>query len=156
MPPMHGVQQSQNKKMLEMANIRQNAPRSLDKYAHEYHQAHGQKIAMMGGVPNNHNYMHPSNQTVGHLESISQRVGNNRHKEQELRAQNGNIIAFTGRPLENINDRYVNPKIEEELKDFKKEIEEKYAKSRLKNYNFPLKKQMPKLPNANIRSARYD
>jgi len=28
--------------------------------------------------------------------------------------------------LENINDRYINPKIEEELKDFKKEIEEKF------------------------------
>ena len=42
--------------------------------------------------------------------------------------------------MENINDRYINPKIEEELKDFKKEIEEKFAKSRLKAYNFPLKK----------------
>ena len=74
-----------------------------------------------------------------------------------MRAPNGNIIAFTGRPLENISDRYINPKIEEELKDFKKEIEEKYAKSRLKNYSFPMKKQMvPKLPNPNMRSARYD
>ena len=75
MPPVPGIQQSQNKKMIEVANIRANVPRSLDKYAHEYHQVHGQKIATMGGVPNNHhNYMYQTNQTVGQLESISQRM----------------------------------------------------------------------------------
>lgn len=112
----------------------------------------------MGGVPNNnHNYLHSNNQTVSHLESIPQRMAHGRNPaNQELRAPGGNIIAFTGRPLENISDRYINPKIEEELKDFKKEIEEKFAKSRLKNYSFPLKKQMPKLPNPNMRSARYE
>lgn len=75
----------------------------------------------------------------------------------EMRAPNGNYIGFTGRPLENINDRYINPKIEEELKDFKKEIEEKFQKSKLKTFSFPLKKKktMTKLPNPNMRSARY-
>ena len=33
--------------------------------------------------------------------------------------------------------RYINPKIELELVDFKKEIEEKFAKSPLKKFNMP-------------------
>ena len=59
---------------------------------------------------------------------------------QETRASNGNIISYTGRPLENLSDRYVNPKIELELVDFKKEIEEKFAKSKLRSFNFPYKR----------------
>ena len=38
--------------------------------------------------------------------------------------------------------RYINPKIELELVDFKKEIEEKFAKSPLKKFVMP-KKQEP-------------
>ena len=123
----------------------------------------------MGGIPHQHNYMYqsPNNgnsaimgTTMVHLESISQRIFQQRGQmQQESRAPNGNYIGFTGRPLENINDRYINPKIEEELKDFKKEIEEKFAKSKLKAFQFPLKKKnnskITKLPNPNMRSARY-
>ena len=77
-----------------------------------------------------------------HLESISQRLFQHRGQVQnEQRAPNGNIISFTGRPFEDLNNRHINPKIEEELKEFKKEIEEKFAKSRLKQFKFPLKKQ---------------
>ena len=47
------------------------------------------------------------------------------------------IIALTGEPPN--RRRYINPKIEEELVDFKKEIEEKFAKSRIRTYKFPLK-----------------
>jgi len=39
-----------------------------------------------------------------------------------------------------MSDRYVNPKIELELVDFKKEIEEKFAKSKLRSFNFPYKR----------------
>jgi len=35
--------------------------------------------------------------------------------------------------------RYINPKIEIELLDFKKEIEEKFHKSQLRSFKFPLK-----------------
>jgi hypothetical protein len=45
----------------------------------------------------------------------------------EPRASNGNIIALACGPLKKA--RYVNPKIELELVDFKKEIEEKFYKS---------------------------
>lgn len=38
--------------------------------------------------------------------------------------------------------------------DFKKEIEEKFAKSKLRSFKFPLKKMVPKLPDA-MRSSRY-
>ena len=99
----------------------------------------------MGGLPHQHNYMYPGSTNNGnsammgttmvHLESISQRIFQHRDQvQQEQRAHNGNYIGFTGRPLQNINDRYINPKIEEELKDFKKEIEEKFAKSKLKTF----------------------
>lgn len=57
MPPVHG-HQGMNKKMVEMTNMRGNQARSLDKYAYEQHQVHGQKIATMGGVPHHHNYMY--------------------------------------------------------------------------------------------------
>ena len=42
----------------------------------------------------------------------------------------GNVIALACGPLK--KKRYINPKIEIELVDFKKEIEEKFAKSPLK------------------------
>jgi hypothetical protein len=51
-------------------------------------------------------------------------------------------------------ERYINQKIEQELVDFKKEIEEKFAKSKLRVFRFPLKKP-PKLPDA-MRSTRYN
>jgi hypothetical protein len=45
---------------------------------------------------------------------------------------------LTGGPL--LKPRYINQKIETELIDFKKEIEEKFAKSELRVFKFPLKK----------------
>ena len=73
----------------------------------------------MGGVPQHHNYMYQQSgtsnnammgSTMVHLESISQRIFQHRGQvQQEQRANNGNYIGFTGRPLENINDRYINP-----------------------------------------------
>ena len=47
-------------------------------------------------------------------------------------ASNGNIIAYACGPLK--KQRYVNPKIEIELTDFKKEIEEKFEKSLIKKF----------------------
>ena len=47
----------------------------------------------------------------------------------EKRTSKGNIIAYACGPLRK-KGRYINPKIELELVDFKKEIEEKFAKSR--------------------------
>ena len=64
---------------------------------------------------------------------------------------NGNIVGNTS--SRKIEERYINPKIEAELLDFKKEIEEKFASSELKTFKFPLKRQQnhTKLPNPNMR-----
>ena len=71
---------------------------------------------------------------------------------QEKRNSRGNIIALACGKLQ--RPRYINPKIEAELVDFKKEIEEKFAKSKLRSFKFPLKKMVPKLPDP-MRSSRY-
>ena len=47
----------------------------------------------------------------------------------EPRASNGNFIALACGPLK--KPRYINQKIEQELVDFKKEIEDKFQKSPL-------------------------
>ena len=57
--------------------------------------------------------------------------------EEELRASNGNIIALACGPLR--QKRHINPKIEAELVDFKKEIEGKFAKSPLRSFVMPRK-----------------
>ena len=56
---------------------------------------------------------------------------------REQRTSQGNIIALACGPLK--RRRYINPKIELELVDFKKEIEEKFAKSPLKKFQMPRK-----------------
>jgi hypothetical protein len=90
MPSVHGGHQ---KKMMDMTNLRNNQARSLDKYAYEQHQVHGQKIATMGGIPHQHNYMYPTSTNNGnsammgttmvHLESISQRIFQHRDQVQQ-------------------------------------------------------------------------
>jgi hypothetical protein len=55
--------------------------------------------------------------------------------ENEERASNGYIIALACGPLK--KKRYINPKIEVELADFKKEIEQKFQKSELTSWQFP-------------------
>ena len=50
---------------------------------------------------------------------------------------NGYIVALACGPLK--KQRYVNPKIEKELVEFKKEISEKHQKSQLKSFVFPRK-----------------
>ena len=57
----------------------------------------------------------------------------------EKRTSKGNIIAYACGPLRK-KGRYINPKIEKELVDFKKEIEEKFAKSPLRKFQMPLQK----------------
>ena len=61
----------------------------------------------------------------------SHRLGQQRQNTtvDEPRASNGNIIALACGPLK--KPRYINSKIEQELVDFKKEIEEKFQKSPL-------------------------
>ena len=56
-------------------------------------------------------------------------------KPTEQYASNGNIIAYACGPLK--KQRYINPKIEAELVDFKKEIEDKFEKSLLKKFVMP-------------------
>ena len=56
---------------------------------------------------------------------------------REQKTSKGNIIALACGPLK--KKRYINPKIEIELIDFKKEIEEKFAKSPLKKFQMPRK-----------------
>jgi hypothetical protein len=48
---------------------------------------------------------------------------------------NGFTIALACGPLK--RQRYINSKIEIELRDFKKEIEDKYAKSKLTSFKMP-------------------
>ena len=69
------------------------------------------------------------------MDSASQRVTEREkaHLNQpEQCTSQGNIIALACGPLK--RKRYINPKIELELVDFKKEIEEKFAKSPLRKF----------------------
>ena len=56
--------------------------------------------------------------------------------EGERLTSEGNIIALACGPLK--RKRYINPKIEQELVDFKKEIEQKFEKSPLRKFVMPL------------------
>jgi len=49
------------------------------------------------------------------------------------------LIGLACGPLK--KPRYINPKIETELLDFKKEIEDKFRKSKLRTFKFPLMKE---------------
>ena len=70
------------------------------------------------------------------LDSISQRVTNKDKMAQgEQRTSTGNIIALACGPLR--KPRYINEKIEKELVEFKKEIEEKFEKSLLRSFVMP-------------------
>lgn len=67
-----------------------------------------------------------------------------RERSVERRAANGNYVAYACGPLN--RKRYINERIEIELVDFKQEIEEKFAKSKVnKEYRFPLMKRQEKL-----------
>jgi hypothetical protein len=56
--------------------------------------------------------------------------------EEEKPLANGNTPAYACGPL--TKERYINPKIEQELVDFKQEIEEKYHDSEInRTYSFP-------------------
>ena len=59
---------------------------------------------------------------------------------QEKRTSRGNIIALACGKLQ--RPRYINPKIETELVDFKKEIEEKFDKSALRKFQMPQKAEV--------------
>ena len=71
-------------------------------------------------------------------DSMSQRIQTkDKLLAGEQRTPGGNIIALACGPLK--RKRYINPKIEVELVDFKKEIEEKFAKSPLRGFVMPKK-----------------
>ena len=71
-------------------------------------------------------------------DSMSQRIQTkDKLLAGEQRTPAGNIIALACGPLK--RKRYINPKIEVELVDFKKEIEEKFAKSPLRPFVMPKK-----------------
>ena len=66
-------------------------------------------------------------------------------QDKEDRASNGNIIALACGPL--TRPRYINPKIEAELVEFKKEIEDKFASSDVnKKFVFPRAVSSPRFP----------
>ena len=71
------------------------------------------------------------------MDNVSQDARNTRSNIEEQRTSKGNIIALACGPLK--KKRYINPKIELELIDFKKEIEEKFAKSLLRRFDMPRK-----------------
>lgn len=55
--------------------------------------------------------------------------------ETEERTANGYYVAYACGPLK--KQRYINPKIEQELEEFKKEIDGKYQKAEMSQYSFP-------------------
>ncbi|PCI27390.1 hypothetical protein COB52_04875 [Candidatus Kaiserbacteria bacterium] len=60
--------------------------------------------------------------------------------DDDIRASNGNIIGLACGPLS--RPRYINDKIEVELLEFKREIEERFAKSDVNaKFVFPLMQQ---------------
>lgn len=61
--------------------------------------------------------------------------GGLKKEPSEQISSSGNIIALACGPLK--KQRYINPKIEMELVDFKKEIADKFAKSPLRNFTMP-------------------
>jgi|FrelakmetLWP11LW_1041352.scaffolds.fasta_scaffold226162_1 hypothetical protein len=83
------------------------------------------------------------------MDSISQRVTDReKHIGREQRTSQGNIIALACGPLR--RKRYINPKIELELVDFKNEIEEKFAKSALRKFIMPLKEEIEIAPQLDL------
>ena len=83
------------------------------------------------------------------MDSVSQRVTDReKHHGREQRSSNGNIIALACGPLK--KKRYINPKIEAELVDFKKEIEDKFAKSPLKKFQMPRKPEHDKIASGDL------
>lgn len=66
----------------------------------------------------------------------------------EKTTSQGYIIALACGPLK--KQRYINPKIEQELVDFKKEIEDKFQNSKLQTFVFP---RVARAPNRKKRSA---
>ena len=73
------------------------------------------------------------------MESVSQRITDRdrQNREKEQRTSKGNVIGLACGPLK--KKRYINPKIELELIEFKKEIEDKFAKSSIKAFTMPRK-----------------
>ena len=60
-----------------------------------------------------------------------------RERSMERRSANGNYVAFACGPILG-RQRYINERIELELMDFKLEIEEKFAKSKVnRDFRFP-------------------
>ena len=53
----------------------------------------------------------------------------------EERTANGYYVAYACGPLK--KQRYINPKIEQELEEFKKEIDQKFQKAEMTQYHFP-------------------
>lgn len=83
------------------------------------------------------------------MDSVSQRVTDREKLNgREQRTSNGNIIALACGPLK--RKRYINPKIEAELVDFKKEIEEKFAKSPLKKFQMPRRPDNDKIASGDL------
>lgn len=73
-------------------------------------------------------------------ETVSQRITDReKHMGRDQRTSQGNIIALACGPLK--RKRYINPKIEVELIDFKKEIEEKFLASALKKFIMPRRQE---------------
>ena len=74
---------------------------------------------------------------------MSQQIGKKDNKKNLLEGEQwtskGNIIALACGPLR--KKRYINPKIEVELVDFKKEIEEKFEKSPLRAFIMPRRQE---------------
>lgn len=101
----------------------------------DYQQRHNIKLAVNTGRDRNHRLTKSHN-----FDSIC-KDSNNRSVllEGEQRTSQGNIIALACGPLK--KKRYINHKIELELVDFKKEIEEKFEKSPLRRFVMPLMQQ---------------
>ncbi|CDW81276.1 UNKNOWN [Stylonychia lemnae] len=94
---------------------------------------------------NNRNNNHQGHDTNSDAKAVIQI--NYRDREAfsvERRAANGNYIAFACGPLR--RPRYINERIEQELLEFKEEIEERFAKSKVnQDFTFPFQSTGPQL-----------
>jgi hypothetical protein len=79
------------------------------------------------------------------MSPVVQRQNTYYNHHQEVFAEgSSNIIGLACGPLK--KPRYINPKIEKELVEFKKEIEDKFEKSEVKLYRFPFIQEEGFLP----------
>lgn len=102
------------------------------------------RLTPLGSFANQVSKKNPNVNFVRRREQDKQKstksVDANSRRTMIHRLSNGNIPAYACGPLK--RERYINPKMEIELKNFKKEVEKRFKKSTINAYKFPVKEGM--------------